>query len=1014
MAQVGRVVVPLFLKGAAQFKAGADAAAGSLKRMNAGAQQVGSSLSKMGAAAAGATAAAAGLTYAVNKLAQAGGAVEQGMAGIAGVMGIKKASKEYDQLAAAAKQAGIETQFSPREAIEGLTNLATAGLSATQATQTLLPVLDLAAGSLGQLGVGQAAEAVVGTMKSYGMATSEATNVTDKLLRITQLTNFQTRDFGVALSKVAAVGGSFGQSLDDMVIGTGLIRDKNIEASIAASSLQRAVMNLAGDQKKQAEAAKAGVRVYDKQTGQMRSILDIIMDLSTATKRMAVEDRNALAIKIFGARGIYAFTAISKVQKEVMRDGTKVTLRGAEALEYYRDEMGKAEGTAAAFKQTLLDTYEGQMTLLKGSTETLMTEIGATVTAALRPAVEGIKDFVNNLIDLFSRMSPELKRMIGQFLVFGTGFAAVLSALLVTLTSIGFMITGIGTALSALSGVMTALGAAGLSAFLPVVAILGGILVILANVRLAFGRSALATEEAGKRIKKETGSWKVWLIDVLTTPFHLQLKLVNVVLQVIQRAIFKIMELAQSMILQLAEAGRAAAQFTGATKMKKFFDNQIAGIAKARKFFREYKMDLLGMAKDLIKQQTGGLSATEFLAEMFDPTGEGASEVIKTGLEGTLKGMGFLVEDALGALGMDTGKDLFGLAPALGPGMDAASQQLQKAIGEMSESLNVGAKKTSKATDDSSDALTDFAKDLIKRGRDAMAPAIPALYRDRFMVGGPKGPTDMKETIKREAEREKLRQYQEDQRQARVASVINGLKAFASGIASTFRMIASVAGPKFKAGMEMASKALSEALAPVFESLAPLLVLFTAIIKALNPILSEMQRLIHNLAFELFYFFRNFTAGFMELIAHLADFFGFDDFAADLRAEARELRQANFADAMNQAAQGAAELGEAAQAASESLLNVPSGYKVTRARQGAIMDDFVMRPGQPAVEFSPDDTLVGVKNTSDIGGGGGIVIQNLTIAANDPSTFFRRLMEMVETDTLRGGVNLGGNWQGRP
>jgi hypothetical protein len=114
----------------------------------------------------------------------------------------------------AAINAGIETQFSPTEAIQGLTSLATAGQTAAQATRTLIPVLDLAAGSLGQLGVASAAEAVVGTLNAYGMTADQAAGVTDRLLRITQLTNFQTRDFEAGLAKAAATGAVFNQGLN--------------------------------------------------------------------------------------------------------------------------------------------------------------------------------------------------------------------------------------------------------------------------------------------------------------------------------------------------------------------------------------------------------------------------------------------------------------------------------------------------------------------------------------------------------------------------------------------------------------------------------------------------------------------------------------------------------------------------------------------------------------------------------------------------------------------------------
>jgi TP901 family phage tail tape measure protein len=145
----------------------------------------------------------------------------------------------------------FQTQFSPDEAVEGLTSLATAGQTATQATKTLIPVLDLAAGSLGQLGVAQSAEAVVGTLNAYGMAASEASGVTDKLLRITQLTNFQTRDFEAGLAKAAASGAVFSQSLDDVLITMGLLRNRNIDASSSATAFREAVRRVGADSRAQ-------------------------------------------------------------------------------------------------------------------------------------------------------------------------------------------------------------------------------------------------------------------------------------------------------------------------------------------------------------------------------------------------------------------------------------------------------------------------------------------------------------------------------------------------------------------------------------------------------------------------------------------------------------------------------------------------------------------------------------------------------------------------------------------
>ena len=76
------------------------------------------------------------------------------------------------------------------------------------------------------------------------------------------------------------------------------------------------------------------------------------------------------------------------------------------------------------------------------------------------------------------------------------------------------------------------------------------------------------------------------------------------------------------------------------------------------------------------------------------------------------------------------------------------------------------------------------------------------------------------------------------------------------------------------------------------------------------------------------------------------------------------------------------------------------------------MNDFISRPGQRAVPFSPQDNVIGVKDLGSLGGTT-IVIQNLDVRSDNPTQFFRSLMDMVNRDTAAGGVALGGNFQGR-
>jgi TP901 family phage tail tape measure protein len=194
-------------------------------------------------------------------------------------------------------------------------------------------VLDLAAGSLGQLGVAEAADAVVGTLNAYGIAANEAAGITDRLLRITQLTNFQTRDFEGGLAKAAAAGAVFGQGLNDVLITMGLLRNRNIDASSAATAFREATRRVGSDSRAQQAILGTGVQVFDRTSGQMRSMVDIMSEFATATRDMSDAERNRRVVQAFGARGLLAFNGVMNASFTTMRDGREVTLRGAEAIE---------------------------------------------------------------------------------------------------------------------------------------------------------------------------------------------------------------------------------------------------------------------------------------------------------------------------------------------------------------------------------------------------------------------------------------------------------------------------------------------------------------------------------------------------------------------------------------------------------------------------------------------------------------------------------------------------------
>ena len=370
---------------------------------------------------------------------------------------------ELRQLEQAAIDAGIATQFSPTEAVKGLTSLAAAGQNARNSMTTLIPVLDLAAGSLGQLGVGEAAEVTSGILNAFGFEASQATRRVDQLLAITQRTNLQARDFATTLGVSAAQANAASQSFEEMVTVLGVLRSASVPASRAATAFREAVRRLSSDQQALTKLTELGISPIDKQTGKMKALSSIVGELVPKFEGMNDVQKNTALNTLFGARGMAAFNAISTATFETMRGGNVVVLKGVEAFRAIRKEIEEASGTAAEFRDTLLDTFEGQKTLLRGTLQTFAIVLGKPFAEVFKPIVKAVVGGLNFFLRIFTKIPAPIKRVLAVltlltslFLTFAGGAIAVSAAA----TLLSFAAGAIGSAISAVIPIILATGAA--------------------------------------------------------------------------------------------------------------------------------------------------------------------------------------------------------------------------------------------------------------------------------------------------------------------------------------------------------------------------------------------------------------------------------------------------------------------------------------------------------------------------------------------------------------------------
>lgn len=410
--------------------------------------------------------AGAGIVGAAFSLANAAGRFEQSVASAGAIAGAT--AEELELLRDAAIEAGLATQFSPTEATQGLQDLAAAGFDVRESIQLLAPVLDLAGGSLGQLSPQQAAGLAAQAMKAFGISVDDAAISVDRMLQAVNVFALDASELPLALGTASRGAQALHQSLSETLISLGLV--KNVVPGVERASTAVAVaMERMADPEVQQRLRGVGVAVTDSQN-RFRSFLDILGDLAPELDKMSEAQRSAFLLATFGREALGGVGAILTQVTNGIRTSTGETVRGAQAIGYLREQFENAGGTAAKFREQMLNTFEGQRKLLSGSLETLAIVAGEPFAQVFKPLVGIIVQVVNSVLGVFRQLPAPVKRAFAAFVVGAGAVIAMVGAFVAAKASIALLLVG--------------LKAAGVT--------LGGLVVMLLPAVLAFGAFALA------------------------------------------------------------------------------------------------------------------------------------------------------------------------------------------------------------------------------------------------------------------------------------------------------------------------------------------------------------------------------------------------------------------------------------------------------------------------------------------------------------------------------------------
>lgn len=468
---------------------------GALTRVQGQARQAGRGISQAmdisRYSAAGLTA-GVGILSSTLRVADVAGEFEQGLARVGAIS--RAGAEDLNQLSDAAIQAGIATQFSPTEAIQGLGELAIRGFTAAESMEALTGVLDLAAG--GQIGVAQAAQSVGSALRAFRRDASDASLVTDQLLRITSMTALQANEMSLAIGNVARGAGVTRQGLEEMLPAIGLVRNTGVEASVASSAVSSALIEMSQNAPR---FRRIGVEVT-RADGTFRDLLDVVLETGQALQERYpnAAQRSAEATRLWGRFGLTAFQGISAQLQSGIRTMTGQILRGDAAITFLRKSMMNAAGAAAEFRERLLSTFRGQVTLLKGTIKTLGVVLGEPFAAVFRPVVKVITDSLNLVIRFFKSIPDWSKVAIAAMIVLGAAFLTLGGAVF-------FLGVGIALLLPVIQTLAIGLGIA-VALVLPLVAAFGALTIAALTV---WGAIKLNLGDIGKEFIRLSNTVKL-------------------------------------------------------------------------------------------------------------------------------------------------------------------------------------------------------------------------------------------------------------------------------------------------------------------------------------------------------------------------------------------------------------------------------------------------------------------------------------------------------------------------
>ena len=360
-----------------------------------GGSKIGAALGTVGKMAGAALAAATTAAVGFGAASVATGAeFDKSMSQVAATMGYtvddlndstSEASQNFSRLRDFAQEMGSTTAFSASQAADALNYMALAGYDTETSIKMLPSVLDLAAS--GSMDLARASDMVTDTQSALGLSIGETSTLVDQRAKTASKSNTSVSQLGDAMLTIGATARNVSGGTTELSTVLGVLADNGIKGAEGGTHLRNMILSLQTPTKDgKAALEELGVSVYDTD-GNMRSMIDIVGDLSNGLGDLDQASKDAMLNDIFNKTDLAAVNALL---------GTS-----AERFDELTTAIEGADGAAKNMANTQLDNLAGDVTKFSSALEGAKIMLSDQLTPTLRNFVQFGTEGVSTLTDAF-------------------------------------------------------------------------------------------------------------------------------------------------------------------------------------------------------------------------------------------------------------------------------------------------------------------------------------------------------------------------------------------------------------------------------------------------------------------------------------------------------------------------------------------------------------------------------------------------------------------------------------